>query len=128
MSKSNCNNSAGGDLGRGPELKYEYYFDLPNSCMPKDTGFNKSQCPVYSFPLQNIPTCSSIYTPCTSPADQGAASKAIYGENPMPSELYGDALGMNEGNGMFYYNDPFGFNLSALTFQHKQPYHYARTN
>jgi len=118
---SNCNNSAG-DLGRGMELQFEMYFP-PNKCLPKDMGMGK--CPSYPFPLQNIPTCQSIYVPCTT---TGPLGKEIYGNDPAPSELYGDALGMNEGDGMFYYNDPYGaFNLTALTFQNKQPYHYART-
>jgi hypothetical protein len=122
MSNSSCNNSAG-DIGRGSELKYEFYFP-PNSCMPKDEGMGK--CPVYPYPLQNIPSCPSIYVPCSNP---GPVVKSIYGaSDPMPSELYGDALGMNEGNGLFYYNDPYGFNLTALTFEHKQPYHFARTS
>lgn len=122
-SNSNFNNSGGYDTGRGPELKYELYFP-PNSCMPKDTGMGK--CPTYPYPLQNIPSCQSIYVPCT---DKGPVNTEIYGNNPAPSELYGDALGMNEGNGLFYYHDPYksAFQLSALTFQNNQPYHYART-
>lgn len=123
MSNSNCNNSAGaGDLGRGSELKYEFYFP-PNSCMPKDICMGK--CPTYPYPLQNIPTCQSIYVPCST---TDPVSKETYGNDPAPSELYGDALAMNEGNGLFYYHDPYGFNLSALTFQSKQPYHYAKTS
>lgn len=124
MSKSNCNNSAG-DLGRGPELKYEFYFP-PNSCMPKDTGMGK--CPTFPYPLQNIPSCQSIYVPCTADAKSVGATNANPLPEPQPSELYGDALGMNEGDGMFYYNDPYGFNLTALTYEHRQPYHYARTS
>jgi len=122
---SNCNNSAG-DVGRGPELKYEIYFP-PNRCMPKDQGMKN--CPVYPYPLQNIPTCASIYTPCTA---NGPLTTEIYGpENPAPSELYGDALGMNEGDGLFYFHDPgsANFKMSALTYgPNKQPYHYSRTS
>jgi hypothetical protein len=141
MSNSKCNNSAG-DIGRGPELKYEFYFP-PNSCMPKDAGMSK--CPeTFNYPLQNIPSCKSIYVPCamdTNSANNNfvnANSVKINSANtntnvnailePQPSELYGDALGMNEGDGLFYYNDPYGFNLTALTYEHRQPYHYARTS
>lgn len=155
MSNSKCNNSAG-DIGRGPELKYEIYFP-PNSCMPKDNGMSK--CPdMFNYPLKNIQSCQSIYVPCIADANPTNANsmKSVPSNakntnvnptnansikfvssnakntntnlNPQPSELYGDALGMNEGNGLFYYNDPYGFNLTTLTYENRQPYHYARTS
>jgi hypothetical protein len=125
MSNSKCNNSAG-DIGRGPELKYEIYFP-PNTCMPKDAGMSK--CPdTFNYPLQNIPSCKSIYVPCTADNKLQNATNLKPILEPQPSELYGDALGMNEGTGLFYYNDPYGFNLTALTYDYRQPYHYARTS
>jgi len=122
MSSSTCNSNFSKNQGRGPELKYELYFP-PNSCMPKDEGMGK--CPRYPYPLQNIPTCSSIYVPCAS-SDNTPADKSIYGKTVNPSELYGDALAMNEGDGLFYYHNPYGFDMS-LTYDHRQPFHYART-
>jgi hypothetical protein len=110
MSNPKCNDSAGA-LGRGPELKYEFYFP-PNRCMPKDIGMGK--CPSYPYPLQNIPTCKSIYEPCQSNVPYGVPETAL--PNPIPSELYGDVLKMNGGDGGFYYdNHSFDLPVSNLT-------------
>ena len=103
--------------GRGTELKYEIYFP-PNTCMPQNTGIGK--CRELPYPLQNAPQCSSIYSTCMNTAQP---STSIYGTDPRPSELYGGALAMNEGDGMFYYHNPYGFDLS-LTYNRNQPYHW----
>lgn len=93
------------------DLKYEYYFP-PNSCMPTDTGFDASKCPAYPYPLMNIPSCKSIYEPCQG----GSTNTSIYTSpgGTVPSELYGDALQMNGGDGMFY-SQEFGVNNMKLT-------------
>ena len=118
-----CNSTHSATEGRGPELKYEFYFP-PNSCMPKDNGFMPGKCPKYPYPLTNIPTCSSIYVPCTSSAP---VDTTIYGTNPAPSELYGDTLAMDGGDGLFYYHNPYSSDMS-LTYSKNQPYHFARTS
>lgn len=115
MSNPKVNKSAG-DLGRGPELKYEIYFP-PNRCMPKDVGMGK--CPSYPYPLQNIPTCRSIYEPCISNVTYGALETDS--DNPRPAELYGDVLKMNGGDGGFYYdNHSFGLPITNLTLSPDQ--------
>lgn len=115
-----CNSSQTKNDGRGSELKYEIYFP-PNSCMPKDN--RNMNCRPIPYPLQNAPTCQSIYSTCVD-ATMKTADKSIYGINPQPSELYGGALAMNEGDGLFYYHNPYGFDMS-LTYRSHQPYHFA---
>jgi hypothetical protein len=115
-----CNNSTQSkNDGRGSELKYEIYFP-PNSCMPKDEKI--ITCRKVPLPLQNAPSCQSIYS--ANCVNENTGNKSIYGLNPQPSELYGGALAMNEGDGLFYYHNPFGFDLS-LTYNNHQPYHFA---
>ena len=118
---SQCNSSQTKNDGRGPELKYEFYFP-PNSCMPKDDRM--MNCRAVPYPLEHSKPCASIYSTCVGNVNTSATDKSIYGLNPQPSELYGGALGMNEGDGSFYYRNPFGFDLS-LTYKNHQPYHFA---
>ena len=114
-----CNSSQSKNDGRGAELKYEIYFP-PNSCMPKDEGM--VNCRRVPYPLKNAPKCQSIYSSCMNSTVN--SDKSIYGANPQPSELYGSALAMNEGDGLFYYHNPFGLDMS-LTYKNHQPYHFA---
>lgn len=107
--------------GRGPELQYDVYFP-PNRCLPVDKPAEAAQCPQYVFPLKNVPAFESIYA--SSCVQATPANTSIYGQVPQPSELYGDALGMNEANGSFYYKNPYGFDLTKLTYAQNQPYHY----
>jgi hypothetical protein len=128
---SNASRVQSQNRGRGPELQYELYFP-PNRCMAQDAALNPAQCPKYPYPLQNVPMCPSLYTPCTAAAansDKGGngPQNAPTPKDPQPSELYGDVLGMNEGTGSFYYHspNPTRFDLS-LTYT-QPPNHYSRT-
>jgi len=69
------------------ELKRRTYFE-ENSCLIKPPI---SQYPVYEFPLEKVNPC---VIPCIVP-------KSMAG-NPQPSQLFGDALGMDGGSGSYY--------------------------
>ena len=111
---SNTNNSM--TQGRGPEMKYDFYFP-ENACMFMSSN-DISKCRKIPYPLENIPACSM---PCLKVPD-----KSIFGD-PVPSELYGNALGMDGGDGLYYYHDPNApKSLSVLTYPSRvQPYHFA---
>ena len=104
-------------MGRGPELKYEFYFP-ENACLfnyPPDNS-----CQNNPYPLQNVPSCAY---PCKSIKEE---AQLLPPSRPIASELYGDALRMNGGNDMFYYHDQAApKSLTAMTYgTNIQPYHY----
>jgi hypothetical protein len=102
----------------GTELKYEFYFP-ENACMVNE---GPMRCPTYSYPLENVPTCKQ---PCNTSFNPDP----IYGTEPMASELYGDALAMNEGDGSYYYHGPGVKSLAIgpLTYpKGLQDYHFTR--
>lgn len=110
-SGANCSAYGSGlNMGRGPELKYEFYFP-ENGCMVTEPA---TPCRKVPYPLQNIPTCT---TPCLK-----NMSKEIYG-HAIPSSLYGAALQQNGSDGSYYYNDPGNLGMAPLTFgPGMQPY------
>lgn len=98
--------------GYESDLKYDFYFP-ENACMNK---LPATPCRHIPYPLENIPTCK---LPCRK-----VPVNSIYND-AAPSELFGDALGMNEGTGMFYYHDPTPYPIGDLTVpQHPEPYHH----
>jgi len=106
MPNSNSNNNSM-NRGGGQELRYDSFFPQ-NGCMfPVSSDLSK--CPKYAYPLQGIPTCSQ---PCLAIPDT-----SIYGTQVAASEIYGDALSMDGGDGIFYYNVANGPNsISTLTY------------
>ena len=101
---SNTNNIM--TQGRGPEMKYDFYFP-ENACMFRSPN-DLSTCRKIPYPLEHVPTFRLL---CPQVQD-----KSIFGE-PVPSELYGGALGMDGGNGLYYYHDPNApKSLSDLTY------------
>jgi hypothetical protein len=99
----------------GIELKRNFYFP-ENNCMYKMPSVPCRQIP---YPLENVPQCK---LPC-----QKVSVDSIYGYDVQASELYGDALGMNEGSGLYYYHTPdYPFvPLDVLTIPpHVEPRHH----
>ena len=105
-----------GGAGRGDELRYEFYFP-ENACMVQQ---GPVVCPKINYPLMSG-------MPCRKPCNTNF-NPEIYGNNPQPSELYGDAIGFNGGDHLFYYDDPKRMlGMHPLTFpQGVQPYHYQK--
>jgi hypothetical protein len=109
--------------GRGPELKYEFYFPPAppaNSagCLPDPTiKQSLSTCRKIGYPLMTQPTCP---IPCMTAPAAGPDPKLV------PSDLWGDSVGFNGGDGIYYYQDPHApKSLSVLTYgQGMQPMHY----
>ena len=100
-------NGRGASAACGTDQKYELYYP-ENACLfPSSTEPvpNRRNIP---YPLANIPSCKM---PCLTKPDM-----SIYG-NPVASDLYGDALAMNGGDGMFYDHDlNANLPMSMLTY------------
>lgn len=98
--------------GYQSNLKHECYFP-ENGCM---NHFKPVKCRDIQYPLENVPSCHIPCKPHQYPSRK----------NTVPSELYGDAVGMNEGIGLFYYHDPTPYPLGYLTKpQHNNPIHHS---
>lgn len=117
--------------GRGPELRYEFYFPSNDSSPSCNANFyqptlypsssDMKTCRKIGYPLIGQPMCKFACKPSSQPPQWG---------NPIPSELYGDVLQMDGGDGMYYYEDPAAPKaLSTLTYGNgNQPPHYRFTH
>lgn len=118
------NNNALSNEGRGMELKYDFYFpESPpassQTCLPFGVPTiqqSLATCRKIGYPLMTQPMCAK---PCLTPPAPGP-------QNPVtPSELYGDVLAMNGGDGSFYAENIHApHDISVLTYSAgAQPMH-----
>ena len=100
------------DVGYEADMKRSTYYE-ENSCL---NVHPKVPCRQIPYPLENIPSCKH---PC-----KNLSVNSMYNDT-VPAELYGDALAMNEGTGLFYYHDSTPYPLGVLSVPpHPQPYHH----
>ena len=103
-------------MGRGAELKYEYYYPQ-NDCMVVDPN---TQCRKIYYPFEHIKTM------CTAKCLRSVPGPNI--NSVVPAELYGNALQMDGGDGTYYFQDLrlWADGLTKMTYSaNEQPYHFS---